>query len=79
MHTYLCATGPGFSLADIKAEWVGVVWGGVCDHNNRVLSHIKVKLTVKVEWAALPKGPGENTKEVFLRALGTFTSGWIRD
>ena len=28
--------------------------GVVCDH-------IKVKLTVKKEWAALPKGPGENT------------------
>ena len=44
--------------ADIKAERVGVVWA---EFVNGFSSHIKVELTMKAEWAALPKGPGENT------------------
>ena len=47
----------GSPQANIKAERVGVV----CDHINWFPSPIKVKLTMKAEGAALPKGPGENT------------------
>ena len=46
----------GSPQADIKAEWVGVVWAGFVTTSILFPSHIKVKLTVKAEWASLLEG-----------------------
>ena len=51
----------GSPRADIKAERVGVVLAEFVTTSIDFLPTSKLKLTVKAEGAALPKGPGENT------------------
>ena len=50
------------------AEVVGVVWAEFVSTSIDSLPHIKVKLTVKAERAALPKGPGENTAMIHVHS-----------